>query len=153
MRYEYVEPFVLAIIKVLDAVIQCDIAKGLASLVRGSDITDDIAIVVKLKGASYGSLVLNMPEKTAMRVSSLMLGENFEALTPVVMDSIAEIANMIAGNAASILNDMGYDFIVFPPQILMRNNMGGRMPDIEAFQVPLFTECGEMTMNVALSTN
>lgn len=153
MRYEYIEPFVTSTIRVLDTVIQSDIAKGEISLVRGDEITEDIAIVVRLRGDSDGSIVLNMQTDTALRIGNIMFGDAFETMTPAVMDSIAELANMIAGNATSALNDLGFDFKVLPPLIIARNELKGKMHEIEAFQIPLFTECGEITMNVALRTN
>lgn len=153
MRYEYIEPFVLSTIKVLDSVIQCDITKGPHSLVKSADIADDIAIVVRLRGDSEGSIILNMPECTALKVCRAMFGDDFDTLTPVGMDSIAELANMIAGNAATVLNDMGYDLALSPPLIVTKDDLKCKTPEVEAFQIPLFTEFGEMTMNVALRTN
>ena len=153
MRYEYIEPFVRSTVKVLDSVIQCDITKGTAALVKGDEITDDIAIVVRLRGDSEGNIILNMPEDTALKVCNAMFGDVSGTLTSLGMDSIAELANMIAGNAASVLNDMGYDLTVSPPLIIRKDEIKGETLEVEAFRIPLFTEYGEMTMNVALRTN
>jgi chemotaxis protein CheX len=150
MRYEYIEPFVSSTIRTLDAVIQTDISQGEVILVRGDDIRDDVAIMVRLEGDSQGSIILNMPTGTALNICNAMFGEAYEALTPMGMDSLAELANMIAGNATSTLNDMGYDFRVLPPLVFTREEIGEKTPEIEVFQVPLFTEYGEITMNVAL---
>ena len=69
------------------------------------------------------------------------------------MDSIAELANMIAGNATSALNDRGFDFTVYPPVIVRKEDLKNKAARIEAFQIPLFTEYGEIIMNVSLRTN
>lgn len=153
MRYEYVEPFVNTTLRVLDRVIQCDITKGTASLVKGYKMNEDIAIIVMLQGDSEGSIVLSMPANTALRLCSVMFGEDFEILTPTGMDAIGELANMIAGNTASVLNDMGFDFTVSPPLVVTRTCTPGKTLDMEAFQIPLFTEYGEILMNVALRLN
>lgn len=153
MRYEYIEPLVATTIRVLDEVIHCDITRGVASLVRSDNITEDIAIIVKLRGDSEGGIVLGMPADTALRVCNALFGEYFETLTPEGMDAISELANMIAGNAAGALNDMGFDFAVSPPQLATRNDLTGKTIDVEAFQLPLFTEYGEIIINVALRTH
>ena len=153
MRYEYIEPFVTSTIKVLDTVIQTDIAKGAVSLVSGGRIIGDVAIIVRIQGDSDGSIVLNMQEETALNICSVMFGDSAVALTPREMDSIAELANMIAGNATSVLNDMGYDLQVLPPLIITKEHSLRGAARLEAFQVPLYTEYGEIMMHVALRTN
>lgn len=153
MRYEYVEPFVNTTMRVLDKVIQCDITKGAVSLVKNDTITEDVAIIVRLQGNADGSIILSMPVATALGVCSAMFGETYKILSPAGMDAIAELANMIAGNTTSVLNDMGFDFTLSPPLVVTRNHMMGRAFGVEAFHIPLFTEYGEMTINVAMRTN
>ena len=153
MRYEYVEPFVNTTLRVLDRVIQCDITKGTASLVKSYTINEDVAIIVRLHGDSEGSIVLSMPANTALGLCNVMFGEDFEILTPTGMDAIGELANMIAGNTASVLCDMGFDFTVSPPLVVTRNYITDKILAMEAFQIPLFTEYGEIVMNVALRMN
>lgn len=153
MRYEYIEPFVSTTIRVLDRVIQCDVAKGIASLVTIDAITEDIAIIVRLRGDSDGSIILGMATDTALRICSAMFGEDFEICSPTGMDAIAELANMIAGNATSALNDMGFDFMVSPPLVVTKDYVIENQIEVEAFQLPLFTEFGEMIINVAVRTN
>lgn len=152
MRYEYIEPFIISTIRVLDSVIQSDISRGEISLVRNADFSGELSVVIPLSGDAEGSIVLNMDNDTALRICALMNGEPFESVSPLVMDSIAELANMIAGNSTSRLNELGHDFSVAPPAVLRREGPGRRTPAVEAFQVPLFTECGEVTMNIALRT-
>lgn len=153
MRYDYIDPLVTSTIKVLDSVIQSDIAKGTVSLVRGDGIDGDLAIIIKLGGELEGYIILDMDAETALKISNVMLNDCLEDLLPVGMDSIAELANMIAGNAISVINDLGYDFKVYPPQILTKDSIKEKTPEIEVFQVPLLTDCGEITMNIALRTN
>ncbi len=153
MRCEYIGPFVDSTIKVLDKTIQCDISKGNISLVNADEIAGDIAVIVKVKNDSEGSIILSMENGTALRISKAMTGEASEFVTLVELDSICELANMISGNATSVLNDMGYDFKVFPPLVIERENILKKTNGLEIFQVPLFTEYGEISVNVALRTN
>lgn len=152
MRYEFIEPFINSTIKVLDNYLQTDITKGSCNLVRADQIREEIAVVVNLKGDSEGSILLNMPKETALNICNIMLGENFESLTPTGIDAIAELANMIAGKATTVLNNLGHDFRVLPPRVLVKLDSLD-LSLVEIFQVPLFTEYGEITMNVSLNTN
>lgn len=151
MRYEYIEPFISSAIRVLDRVIQSDISRGKVALVSGEH-GGDVSVVIPLSGDAEGSITLNMDNETALRISGVMNCEPFESLTPLAMDSIAELANMIAGNSTSALNSLGHDFVVSPPAVLRREAAGRRMQSRETFQVPLFTELGEIIMNISLRT-
>lgn len=153
MRYEYIEPFVLSTIKVLDTVFQSGITKGDHVLVDGNQISGDLAIIIRLGGDSEGNIILNMDRETALRICNMMNEADFESLSPLGMDCISELANMVAGNAASLLNDLGYAFKVSPPLIFTKDHIVDVIQNFEAFQIPLFTECGEITMNIALRTN
>jgi chemotaxis protein CheX len=139
--------------KVLDDVMQTDITKGEVSLVMDDEISGDIAIIVRIKGDSEGHIILNMYADTALAISNIMFGDKFDKLTPIALDSIAELANMIAGNATSALNDLGFDFSVYPPLIVKKEDLTTKVARIEAFQIPLFTDYGEIVMNVALRTS
>ena len=82
-----------------------------------------------------------------------MNGETFDSPDAFRNGFNGELANMIAGNATSTLANMGFKFNVSIPHVVIKEEFGNRIPAIETFQVPLFTECGEITINVALRTN
>lgn len=153
MRYEYIEPVINTAMRVIDSVIQSDIAKGSVSLVRTDDIDGDIAVLIKLGGYPDGDIILNMKRETALKICSMMNGEECETLTPIGFDSIAELGNMIAGNCISAINDLGYDFSVSPPEVVKISEIKGKVPDLEALQIPIFTEIGEITLNLLIGTN
>lgn len=153
MRYDYIEPFVDTTIRVLDRLIQCDVARGSVSLVRGGDIDGDISILIAVNGHAQGNIIVNMNASTALGICSEMNGEDFAHATPFVMDTISELANMISGHAATALYDRGFDFKVSPPLVVARDGILLKTSGMEIFQVPLFTEYGEITINVAMSTS
>lgn len=153
MRYDYIEPLVSSTIRVFGSVIQSDIAKGSVSLVRGDEIDGELAIVIKLGGDSEGYIILNMDGATALKICNVMLNDCFENLQPIGLDSISELANMIAGNAISIINNLSFNFKVYPPLIVTKDDIRSKEPNIEVFQVPFFTDCGKITINIALRTN
>lgn len=152
MRYDCIDPFVSSTIRVLDSVIQSDIARGTLALLKKKDIFGDIIIVIRMKGDTDGTIMVTMETSTALKVCSTMNGMEFDSLTAFGVDSISELANMIAGNAISALNDIGFDFRVTPPVVIIKEDVHDLTDDAEIFQIPLFTELGEITVNVAMRT-
>ncbi|MFZ3090397.1 MAG: chemotaxis protein CheX [Nitrospirota bacterium] len=153
MRYEYIEPLLISTMKVLDNVMQSEIRMGDVSLIRPEEINSDIAVIIKLEGDSTGGIIVNMGRETALNICNVMTGEKFKALTPLALDTISELTNMIAGNATSAINDLGFDFKILPPSSLTKEEMMTGAPWLEIFQVPLLTRCGEIKINIAMRTN
>ena len=153
MRYEYIEPLLISTMKVLDNVMQSEIRMGDVSLIRPEEINSDIAVIIKLEGDSTGGIIVNMGRETALNICNVMTGEKFKTLTPLALDAISELTNMIAGNATSAINDLGFDFKILPPSSLTKEEMITGAPWLEIFQVPLLTRCGEIKINIAMRTN
>ena len=152
MRYEYIDPFVTTTIRVLDSAIRGNVRRGDVAVLQGSRVKGEVAVLVKITGDAQGDIILSMETATALRICSLLLREDFPAMTARSIDALMELANMITGNAVSALNDQGFDFAVSPPEVMTRDG-AGELPGVESMQVPLFSECGELTMNVVLGTD
>ena len=153
MRYEYIEPLVVSTKKVLHNVLDAEISGGDISLERADAVDGEISILIRVKGDSEGSIIVSLGRDTATQICAVMSGA--DGITPATleMDTIAELSNMIAGNATSALNDLGYDFAVFPPTVVARTEILEKTSGVEIFRVPLGTPCGEISINVALKTN
>lgn len=153
MRFDFIEPFVATTMSVLDRAIECDIAKGGVSLVASDKIEGNFSVLIRLGNSTNGSVILNMDTETALKICSAMSGEGYESLTPYGMDTIRELANMIAGNLASVMNDMGFPCNVSTPEVITADEISANTRSREIFQIPLFTECGAITLNVVMRTN
>ena len=153
MRYEFINPFIDSTIKVLDTVLDSDIRRGDFSLADGYEIDGEISILINLTGDSDGTVVVNMSAGTALNVCNVMTYSDSSSLTELKMDAISELANMIAGRAVSALNDLGFEYMISPPLIAKKNEIRAETAETEMFLVPLFTEYGEITMNIAIKNN
>lgn len=152
MRYDYVDPFVSTTMRVIGGALHADVQQGDVSMAPGGGIAGDVAIVVRIRGESEGDFVLAMDMRTALGACSALMGEECGALAGPGMDALSELANMIAGNAVSALNDRGFDFTVLPPQVVTDVSASGLKPCAEALRIPLKTAWGAVTVNVALGS-
>ena len=152
MRYDFVKPLISSTVWVLDRVLRPEVTTGAVSLTQGVRPAGNVAILVKINGEAEGDLMLSMDSGTAARVSSRLHGDPGANASLPDLDALAELANMIAGSAISALNDLGFDFSVLPPAVLADLPPGVARPEREAMHVPLQTECGDMAMDIILST-
>ncbi len=153
MRYDYIEPLVASTKKVLVSLMHAEITNGETALVKGDDLKGEVSILIALRGDSDGHIIVNLDRDTAARICTVMNGPVVDGSTSYDVDTISELSNMIAGNAASSLNDLGFDFAVYPPCVMTADEIGRKTQGVEVFRVPLGTPCGEISINVALKTN
>ncbi len=152
MRYEYIQPFVTSTKNVLQSVLGGTVTSGGTELVEGGAITADVMIIVHVAGDSEGSLILALNEPTALKVCSAMSGTACSSLSADALDMMAELANMITGNATSLLNDLGHDFTVFPPIVLAAANLREKVSGVEMVRIPVRSAQGEINVNIAMKT-
>lgn len=153
MRFEYIEPFVNATKNVLQGVLRSEVTSGRTALVEGGVINGEVMIIVYVSGESPGSVILSMDAPTALGVCGAMAGAAAAELDAENLDILAELANMVAGNATSVLNDLGYDFSMSAPIVLAATKLREKTAGFEMVRIPIRSQHGEISVNVAMRTN
>jgi len=85
-----------------------------------------------------------------MKVATILAGAEVEASDQVVRETVCEMANMVIGNSVTLLNDQGFRFKVFPPEIHADETGLSSTVDTEAMVLGLETPCGEIYLNIAM---
>src|SRR5437879_8854863 len=60
------------------------------------------------------------------------------------------MANMVIGNSVTLLNDQGFHFKVFPPEVHMDETGLAGSADTEALVICIETPCGNIHLNIAM---
>lgn len=89
----------------------------LDDLPQDTDKTEMVAFV-GLSGSSAGMLGVYCSEELARRMASALLGEEQETVNEEVRDGFGEIANIIAGNVATALGNMGETVQLSLPSVI-----------------------------------
>ena len=150
MRMELIQPFISA----ADAVF----AESLQAPTNIVDLSMDedayrrkgVAALVAIKGDIEGRVILDLSQEVAMKVASQLAGSEVEASEQVVKETVCEMANMVIGNSVTLLNDQGFHFKVFPPEIHMDETGLAGSADTEALVICIETPCGEIYLNIAM---
>ena len=150
MRMELIQPFINA----ADAVF----AEALQAPTKIVDLSMDeetyrrkgVAAIVHIKGDIEGRVILDLAPQVAMKVASHLAGAEIPESDEVVRETVCELANMVIGNSVTLLNDQGFRFKVFPPEV-HRNEEGlAGSIDTEAMVLCIETPCGEVFINIAM---
>jgi len=109
-----------------------------------------VAALIAIKGDIEGRVILDLSPDVAMKVASLLAGTEMEASDQVVRETVCEMANMVIGNSVTLLNDQGFHFKVFPPEIHMDETGLAGSADTEAIVICIETPCGNIYLNIAM---
>ena len=150
MRMELIQPFINA----ADAVF-ADSLQGPTKIV---DLQMDqdayrrkgVAALIVIKGDIEGRVILDLSPEVAVKVASVLAGTEVEASEQVVKETVCEMANMVIGNSVTLLNDQGFHFKVFPPEIHLDEKGLAGSADTEALVICIETPCGNIYLNIAM---
>ena len=150
MRMELIQPFINA----ADAVF----AESLQAPTKIVDLSMDeetyrskgIAALIAIKGDIEGRVILDLSPEVAMKVASHLAGAAVPDSDQVIRETVCELANMVIGNSVTLLNDQGFRFKVFPPEIHMNEQGLAGSADTEAMVICVETPCGQVYLNIAM---
>jgi chemotaxis protein CheX len=150
MRMELIQPFINA----ADAVF----AESLQAPTKIVDLEMDqdayrrkgVAALIVIKGDIEGRVILDLSPEVALKVASQLAGTEVAASEQVVRETVCEMANMVIGNSVTLLNDQGFHFKVFPPEIHMDETGLAGSADTEALVICIETPCGNVYLNIAM---
>lgn len=150
MRMELIQPFINA----ADAVF----AESLQAPTKIVDLTMDedtyrrkgVAALIAIKGDIEGRVILDLAPEVAVRVASTLAGSPVTESEQVVRETVCELANMVIGNSVTLLNDQGFRFKVFPPEIHMNEEGLRGGTDTEAMVLCIETPAGRVYLNISM---
>lgn len=153
MKMQLIQPFISAA--------DCVLASALHGATTIGDLTmeqDDYrrkgrAARIAIHGEIEGRIIVDMAPDTAVRIASALAGEQVEESDQVVGETLFELANMMIGNAVTLLNDHGYQFKVFPPENHVDEENAEGKTETEETAIYFETACGRVFLNISMRYN
>jgi chemotaxis protein CheX len=150
MKAEYINPFVSAAVEVCQMVLGITPQRGQLNARKGIFTSQQCNIVLGVTGQLEGMIIYGMSIFTADKIASQMLGTTIRTFDELAASAIAELGNMISGNALTKLAGTGYRCNLSPPSIIRGSSVRISTLEIPTLVVPLITELGELEINVGL---
>jgi chemotaxis protein CheX len=150
MKMELIQPFINAADAVFAESLSAPTKIGDLSMEENTYRRKGVAALIAIKGDIEGRIILDLSPEVAVKVASILAGSEVTASEQVVRETVCELANMVIGNSVTLLNDQGYKFKVFPPEIHMNDEGLGGSQDTEALVISIETPCGEIFLNIAM---
>jgi chemotaxis protein CheX len=150
VKADFVNPIYQAATDVLRSMLNLEISrkelKTSKELISGSEANVSIGVT----GDLSGSILFSFKKEMALNMVETMSGMEVEELDKFVTSALGEIANIISGNAATLLKEKNYDCDIVPPQIIIGKNESLSMATENSLVIPLETDMGEFEINLAI---
>lgn len=148
LRVEHINPFINATMETFSTMVKSEIKPGKIGLVaKEAGPPPDVSGIIGLSGGARGTVILNFPRITALKVVSSFVGSRVLALDDTVTDGIGELANIIAGAAKRNLAQFNIQ-ISLPSVVLGKDYELAGPKDIVPMAVPFQSGLGFFTLVV-----
>jgi chemotaxis protein CheX len=151
MKAEYINPFLTASYSVLGMVLGTMPEKGPVNVKPNHTTNHQVNVVCGVTGRLHGQIILGMCQTTANRLASIMAGQPCKFFDSFVASAVAELGNMISGNALMGLSEAGYICDITPPTVVRGANVEISTLDIPTISIHLETGHGEVVVTVGLN--
>jgi len=120
MNVKYINPFLASSIHVIEAMMQVKPSVGQVALQTVESRGDSLLLKIGILGQFQGDVLFNFPQPVALRIVSIMMGGYpVSELDDMCCSAIAELGNMISGNASTMLSNEGIHVDITPPNIVV----------------------------------
>jgi chemotaxis protein CheX len=151
MDIKYINPFINGLLNVCTMLGIKELKRTGLSKREKLQTEHDVNVIIGLVGGLKGNVVLSMHEATACHIASTMMGgmpvPQFDLMPK---SAICELANMVAGNSVSNLQEIGSLVDITPPTLISGKNMVSMISLVETLVIQFIGAEGSFDLNIAL---
>jgi len=154
MKAEYINPFVESVYELFLTMLSCEVNRGDIGLTQEMGQPRDITALIGLSGPARGIVVLSFPVNTALSIVSRLLGSEVRVVDESLLDSVAELVNIVAGGAKAKLHADDPPIDLSLPTVVRGQRYSVEHPSKSSWlDVPFTSELGTFHLRVALEAS
>ncbi len=125
MKIELAHPFITATTSVVGTMCQLTPKVGEPQLKHCDKTWGEISGVIGMVSEKLtGNLVISFDESAVLSLVSKMLMEQFDKMSPEIVDAVGELTNIISGSAKSQFAELGHKFSMATPFMITGKGVG-----------------------------
>jgi chemotaxis protein CheX len=149
-RLEIIAPFVEAAGRVLFHECGEPVGKGKVHRVKSAQTANAVSAMIAVTGDIAGLVIYSMGDNTARYIAGKMMGEEVVELDEIGQSAIAELANIITGQAGIQLETAGFASDMSPPVLVMGAGATIATFNLTRVVVPVTTASGAFNIDIAV---
>jgi len=151
VKVEHINSFIKASTEVLNNFVTDKFAVGKPFIRSNPFPTREIVIILGITGDIKGQAVFSLTEDMAKAVASgMMMGMPVDEIDEMAKSALSELGNMIMGNSATLLFNVGVKIDITPPSLVKGTSIEISSAGMETICVPLNSELGTIEFDIAI---
>lgn len=153
MNVKFLNPFIDSAHDILRIEMHESVQRGDLRLESGLYYTDDATVIISLVGAVDGTVFYSMSKESAVHFASALMDEKFDTLNALAQSGIAELGNVITGQASMRLAEAGFESNISTPSLIIGKGASISTLEYPRLVVPLTTSIGSLSIHLSLREN
>jgi len=149
MDPQFITPFISSIQNVFSTMLQLPVTVNPPAIKKDRKATYDVSGIIGMSGDVSGSVILSFSKETSAKLVTVFCGAELEPDNPDFTDAVGELVNMVAGNAKGMFKDRDVS-ISCPSVVIGTAHTVAVTQDVPMVVIPCSTECGELTIEIAI---
>lgn len=152
MKVEYVNPFINALLEVLETMAQVEATPNKPRLKEEPKTSGEVTGFIHMKGEDVEcTLAISFSETAMKAIASKMLGEEITELDGDVVDLAGEITNMVTGGAKKALWKDGFNFDLSQPTFEVGHDYEPpHLEDCKVLAIDFNTDAGTFSLEASM---
>ncbi len=151
LRAELVNPFLEGAITFFRQEMALDISRDKPRIEPCRSTPQDISVLIGVTGVTEGIVLYCMTKRTAKNIASKMIGSPVPLYDQMAESALAEMGNIITGQAAARLEQLGFRCKLSPPALVTGEGTLISTVDINMLVIPVrLGSLGNLDIYVAL---
>jgi chemotaxis protein CheX len=150
MRVELIQPFINATDAVLADMLSAPAVIADVSMEENVYRRKGVAASIAIRGDIEGRIIFDLEPETALCVAAALAGGEITPSDQLACETVSELANIVVGNAVTLLNDQGFSFKVHPPVLHTAETGYSGDCQSESLVMCFETTLGKVYLNIAM---
>jgi Predicted inhibitor of MCP methylation, homolog of CheC len=151
VKVEYINAFIKASTEVLNNFVTDKFSVGKPYVRSNPFPTRELVIILGITGDIKGQAVFSLSEEMAKAVASgMMMGMPVNEIDEMAKSALSELGNMIMGNSATLLFNLGAKIDITPPSLVKGTAIEISSAGMETLCVPLVSALGEIEFDIGI---
>ncbi|MGI6621250.1 MAG: chemotaxis protein CheX [Bacillota bacterium] len=151
LKAEFINPFVEGAIVFFKHEMGIEIARNKPSIESCHSTPEDVTVLTGVTGDTEGIVLYSMNSRTAKNIASELIGNPVPLYDQMAESALAEMGNIITGQAAARLESLGYTCKLSPPALITGEGALISAVSLNMLVIPLVLgNLGKLSIYVAL---
>ena len=153
MKAQYIDPFYQATKEVFRLMLDLEVQRGALRIAKDLIPSKEASVIIGATGYLSGSILYSFPKDMTLTMVKIMSGMELYKLDSFVVSALGEVANIISGNAMTLLSANNWHCDITPPQVVIGASDSLSMATDVALVIPMQTAIGDFDINITLREN